>query len=937
MLKIISKIKFFNFIFLTFFFILHSTIFSENLKNSPELITGTLNNNIKYYILKNQYPKNKASLNLIVNSGSLEESDSEEGVAHFIEHMAFNGTALYPKNELISFLQSIGLKFGDDLNAYTTYDETAYILDIPTNDDKTINIAMDVLKEWAFNITLNEKDVQSEKNIIVEEWRTKQGIKNRISTLKRNSLFSDSVFAKRLPIGTFNSINNINSEILKKYYDKFYTPNRMSIIAVGDFDPLQLEAIIKDKFFTQKKYPQAEKPQFKIPNTSEQTMIFSDKEITTSTLSISKIKNLSIENTEKGVKENLTQLLYCNVLNNRFSILKKKENSFFNEGQIFSYPLNKDNEVIELAVSIKEDNILEGYEEILNLISSLAFYPPHINELENEKNEILSSLKLEVNNKDSIDNSLFVEEIKDVFLLDSVFLNPTDKYILLEKLLKEISVYDILEYSKNFAKSNKVTLLTLPQKENLNNITKDKILSIQEKIKNTTPLNFNFFSNKELETKKLPPGKILKRVVLNPGTKFETLNYKLSNGINVIYKKTDFEKDKIYMNFFKEENSSNYSKSKYYNSIFTPYMLINSGVGNLTPEEYEQFKKGKNFSITPYLRDYTQGFEIISDFENLGTSLTVLNSIITDKKFDDIILKNLLDKNKEKIINQDNSPIFNFSRTITSSLFKEHYRRQPLTLDNLSSVNKNEILNLYKNKFSNFYGYNLIVVGSIPQEKLEEFLINNFASLNSKKIESKVTPLNIILENNKTEKTVVQGEDEKSRVAVIYPYKGVYSNKNRVLYNSLSQLLDILLIDKIRENSAQVYSIYSDASLEYYNYNENYLSINFTTNHKNVNEVIKNLKTVLKEVSEGEFDKKKIDDIITNYTINYETELNKNSFWYSYLYKNTLLKNRDYHLVPPQELKEILTMDALKDFISNSIDQDNYIQVILKPEKFEAN
>ena len=201
-------------------------------------------------------------------------------------------------------------------------------------------------------------------------------------------------------------------------------------------------------------------------------MIFSDKEITTSTLSISKIKNLSIENTEKGVKENLTQLLYCNVLNNRFSILKKKENSFFNEGQIFSYPLNKDNEVIELAVSIKEDNILEGYEEILNLISSLAFYPPHINELENEKNEILSSLKLEVNNKDSIDNSLFVEEIKDVFLLDSVFLNPTDKYILLEKLLKEISVYDILEYSKNFAKSNKVTLLTLPQKENLNNLAK---------------------------------------------------------------------------------------------------------------------------------------------------------------------------------------------------------------------------------------------------------------------------------------------------------------------------------------------------------------------------------------------------------------------------------------------------------------------------------
>lgn len=937
MLRTISKIKFINFICIAIFFIIYNTVFSENLKNSPELITGTLNNNIKYYILKNQYPKNKASFNLIVNSGSLEENDSEEGVAHFIEHMAFNGTTLYPKNELIGFLQSIGLKFGDDLNAYTTYDETAYTLDIPTNDDKTINIAMDVLKEWAFNVTLNEKDVQSEKNIIVEEWRTKQGIKNRISTLKRNALFSDSVFAKRLPIGTFNSINNINSVILKKYYNKFYTPNRMSIIAVGDFDPLQIELIIKDKFFTEKKYPHTEKPRFKIADTSEQTIIFRDKEITTSTLSISKTKNLTIENTEKGIRENLIQLLYCNILNNRINILKKKENSFFNEGQIFSYPLNKDNEVIELVISFKEDKILEGYEETLNLINSLAFYPPHVNELENEKNDILSSLKLADNNKESIDNIIFVEEIKDVFLLDSVFLNPTDKYKLLEKLLKEISIYDILEYSKIFAKSNKVTLLTLPKKENLNNITESKVLNIQEKTKNIVPSDFIFFDNKELTTQKLSPGKILSKEIFYANTKFETLNYKLSNGVNVVYKKTDFEKDKIYINFFKEESSHNYSKAEYFNSIFTPYMLINSGVGNLNPDEYEQFKKGKNFSITPYLRDYTQGFEIISDSENLETSLVVLNSIIIDKKFNDTIFKTLLDKNKEKIINQNNSPVFNFNKTITESLFKGHYRRQPLTLDDLTLVNKNEILNLYADKFSNFYGYNLIVVGSIPEEKLEEFLINNFASLNSKKIETKIIPLDISLEKNKVEKTVINGEDEKSRVTIIYPYKGVYSNKNRVLYNSLSQLLDILLIDKIRENSAQVYSIYSDASLEYYNYNENYLSINFTTNHKNVDEVIKNLKTVIKEVAKGNFDKKKIDDVITNYTISYETELNKNSFWYTYLYKNTLLKNKDYHLTTPQELKEILTMDALKNFISESIDQENYTQIVLKPEKSVVN
>ncbi|MGL5054489.1 MAG: M16 family metallopeptidase [Fusobacteriaceae bacterium] len=926
----------FNFI-LSIFFIFSIITYSDNLKNSQELLTGTLNNGLKYYILKNQYPQNKASLNLVVNSGSLEENDTEEGVAHFLEHMAFNGTNLYPKNDLISYFQSIGLKFGDDLNAYTSYDETVYMLDVSTKDDKNFNTALNVLKEWAFFVTLNEDETQKEKNIILEEWRTKQGVKNKISTLKRNALFGESVFAKRLPIGSFESISNINSNTLKKYYNKLYTPNRMAIIAVGDFDPVKVEQSIKNNFSISKKFNEVNKVHFTIKDTKNQTIIFRDKEITTTTLSLSKTKKLLEENNEENIKENLVQYLYFNILNNRIDILRKKENSPFNEGKIFSYPISKGNEIVEFYLSLKENKILKGYEEVLFILKSLSVSPPNINELENEKKDILSNLKLSLTNKNSIENSNFIDEIKDVFLLNSIFLNPQDKYALLDKILKDINVNDIQNYSKSFSENEKITFLTIPEKESLNNITKEELVKVQEKVKATLPPSFSYSENKELVSPNLIPGKIIKKEIIDNNSDFKTISYTLSNGINVIYKETNFEKDKVFINFFKEKNTSTYSKKQYFNSLFTPYMLSNSGVGNLNPDEFEQFKKGKNFSVSPYLRDYTEGFEIISDNENLSTSLNVMNLLIQNKRFDDTTFNNLKERTKEKIVNQNNSPVFNFSKTITSTLFKNNYRRQPLTSSDLSLIKKSEIEKLYKQNFNNFYGYNLVVVGSITEDILQKYLTDNFASLPSKEMKKEITPLNITLENNKVEKTVIQGEDEKSRVSIIYPYQGVYSNRNKSLYNSFSQLLDIILVEKIREKSGQVYSIYSDASLEYYNFNENYLSINFTTDNKNVENVLINLKGVLKEISEGKFDQNKLNDIIENYTISYDTELKKNDFWYSYLHKKTLLKDKDYHLVSPKELKEILTPESLKEFIMQAMNQDKYIQVVLKPEKFENN
>ncbi|MGL5702265.1 MAG: M16 family metallopeptidase, partial [Cetobacterium sp.] len=225
------------------FFILQLFTFSNTIKNltpSENLISGKLDNGLEYYILKNSKPENRASLNLVVKAGSLLEEENQQGLAHFLEHMAFNGTTKYQKNELVQYLQSLGLSFGGDLNAYTSFSETVYKLQVPTSEND-LAIGLDVLKEWASEITLDSKDVENEKKIIIEEWRLRQGISQRVGDLQKKILYGDSWYSKRFPIGFPETINNATDKILRDYYEKWYQPQNMAVVAVGDFNPSTIE------------------------------------------------------------------------------------------------------------------------------------------------------------------------------------------------------------------------------------------------------------------------------------------------------------------------------------------------------------------------------------------------------------------------------------------------------------------------------------------------------------------------------------------------------------------------------------------------------------------------------------------------------------------------------------------------------------------------
>lgn len=900
---------------------------SDNLEN---FTFGELNNGVKYYILKNSKPEKRASINLVVNAGSLMEEDRQRGVAHFLEHMAFNGTETYPKNDLIKYLESLGLSFGGDLNAYTSFHETVYKLKIPTNNPTDISKAVHILKEWGNNISFNEDDVKNERNIILEEWRGRQGLTERISFLKRNIIFGNSQYFSRMPIGDTNIIKNANSSLLKSFYHKWYQPKNFTIIAIGDFNIKDMEENIKLEFSPLENSNFMKPKEYYLSHLAESYTIFSDPELTKTTLEFTVIDKISSMDTFSKLKDSVIQNLFFNILNSRLYLLSKKSDSPLISSGIYSYKLGKNNEIISLTSQVKENKILEANELIYQNLNILSNFGPYSTELDNEKSELYTQIQAQNKNRKSLENETFFDEIKDLYTYGDTFLFPKDKLDLLDKIFPTITTADIELYAKNYYNKDKALFLLSGNKNKLP--SEEQLKNIKNKVEKEKLKNFEQPSSLKLISPKLNQGSIISKTTTDENTPFQVKTYKLSNGIEVIYKNTSYQQDKIFLTFYKEEGSSNEDETGYLNSIFLSTMMNNSGVGNLTNDQYETFLKGKNFNVSAYMSDYDHGIEIESDIENFDIALNTMTSLLLIQKFDDNFFKKTQENIKQNINNRKNSPLNIYRDTINSIISSDNFRRKPLSLDNLKKINKESILKLYKNKYSNFHNFKVIVVGSIEENKLEEIIIKYFSSLPSNNNINQYKELNISSPTENISKTIVKGKDKKSTVTIVYPYTKVYSNTDRNLLKAFSNLLNIILIEDIRENISGVYSIYSTSNLEYMNHGENNLIIRFSSDPNTTKKIVEETKNVVKNVALGNYDEKKLQNIVENYKLTYETELKKNNFWNQYIYKKSL-KGNDYSILSPEQYKKLITYMNLLEFSKENILNQNNFEIILKPEE----
>ena len=898
-----------------------------------EVLRGKLPNGFSYYILKNSKPEKRASLNLVIKSGSLNETEEQRGLAHFLEHMAFNGTSGYPKNELVKYLQSLGLSFGGDLNAHTGYDETVYKLQIPTDSEKSLEEGFHVLRQWATDITLDSTDIQEEKNIIMEEWRTAQGLSERLGKVRREALFGESRFFHRSPIGVPETIEGANEKLLKDYYYSWYHPELMAVIAVGDFDPEKIKSIIEREFSYSAKQNTPAREEYSLPETRGGVRVFSDSELTSSTLDIFFQGDYLPGNSEENHLENLKYLIFSNILNSRLSILEKRKNTGFSKGFHYWYPLGKNTSVQGLRVIAKENQIPNSLKEILENLQSLASYPVSQEELSREMEELSVYLKNREINRESVENEKFISEIRDEFILGDSFISPKDSYHLFEKLKIGVTPKEIQRIAQNFYSKNFALLVSLPEKEGISPVDSNTLEKIILDVRNSPGKNLFSENKNNFKAVELKPGKILQENILPEYTHFQ-----LSNGIEVLYKETDFDRDRINMLLFREEGSSVLDYTGYVNSLFLGELLQKSGLGGLNKEEYELFLKGKNFSLSAYISDYDQGFNIYSDRENLDLAMSSLTTLLLEKKLDSDILENRLSLSMEKWRNLKNSPKLVFSEKMKAVLSGDNPRRRTPDEKNLSLVSIENIEAVSNKLFSDFSGYKLIVTGSVDSDTMKNILTKYISALPGsleKKENFSRGDLGIKQPLKTVRESMSQGEDAKASVSIIYPYQDIYSNKNRILFSAYSKILDIVLIDKIREEMGGVYSIRSSDSLRYENHGENSLTINYSSNPESALKISRAVQDIIGESLKGKYIQENLEKIYENYRLTYEDEIQRNRFWFYYL-KNRALKNRDYSVLTPEEYRKFVTYESLLEFLSKALSTDIFIEGLLLPETGKA-
>ena len=914
-----KKLK--NFLFILLFTLFSLSLSGKNFENSKNLISGKLENGIHYYIYKNNKPENKAMLNLVVKTGSLMEEDNEQGIAHFMEHMAFNGTTKFKKNEMIKYLQSIGLSFGGDLNAYTSFDRTVYKLLVPTTP-KELEDGIEVLREWASEATLSPQEIDSEKKVVIEEWRLRQGLAQRLGDVQKKALFEGSRYFDRFPIGLPEIINGADQNLVKGFYQKWYQPENISIVAVGDFDTNQIETFIH-KYFNYQGTQKGKTPkEYSLKKLKNKYVVFSDDEIRYNTFTITKILDRDVIKDEKSMKNSIIDQLLFNILNTRLNNLQKESDTPFLQSLVYKYDINNTQDIFSAVAVIKNDELPEGITLLNNFLKSSAKNGVTDYELELEKENLINNYKNLVTNKESITHETYADSLVEHVMSGECFIDIDEEFNIYSTLIKNITTKDLNKRIKKIYKENSLYFLTTSTSQNM--INEKQLEKLIKESKN---------SNKIIDFSIKPVTLTPLKTSLGSFTKETDGKYLLSNGIKVFSKKTDFDKDKIYIKLFKKEGSSSNDYTTFINSTIAPTIIEQSGVGNLKPTDIDTFMKGKNFSISSYISDYEQGFIISTDRKNLELALEYMNYLIYEPKVDKIIYENTISDLRESLNNRNNSPQIVYRDKIREIYSGKNRRKLPLNEKDLTLISPEKVLNIYKEKFSNFSEYNLIVVGSFNEEELEKNLKTYVASLPSENSKTIITPLDLKTPKNIVKEKVIKGVDKKATVTLIFPYNFKYGYEEKTLYNSFSQILNIALIEDIREKIGGVYSISSRTSLSPNNYGEDKMVISYSCDISRVDEIEKAVLQSLESLLYKDIDKEKINSVVKNYELSYNTEMKENSFWFNYLYQKITVPN--YKLATPEEYKELVTKENIWKANRKAINLKNYISVTLIPEKEE--
>ena len=901
----------------------------------PLIRIGQLENGLTYYIRKNQKPEKRVEMRLVVNVGSMMEDDDQLGISHFVEHMAFNGTKNFEKNEIVSYLQSIGVQFGADLNAYTTFDETVYILPIPTDDEEILKQGLQILEDWAHNVTFSDEEIDKERGVVIEEWRLGRGADQRMRDEYFPVLFKDSRYAERLPIGKKEIIENATYETIRRYYHDWYRPDLMSVIAVGDIDVDQMEAMIK-AHFSNLINPVNERPRksYPVPDHDEFLIaIASDKEASFTIVRLNyKTDNVETKTFSDFRRDGIYQL-YNGMLNERLNELKQSADPpFIFASTGFGSMVRTKSSYSSFAV-VGADGIEKGLTAIITENERVLKYGFTQAELDRYKKRILNNYEQAYKESDKTESGIYAQEYIRSFLTQEPIPGIKFEYEYYKEVLPGIRLEEVNALAPLWIRDkNRVVVVTAPEKEGIILPTES---DIRKMLDEADKMEIEAYQEEELATEliaDLPtPGEVIatKKFDITDVTELT-----LSNGVKVVLKPTDFKNDEILMAASSPGGSSLYSDDDYMSASNAASIINESGVSDFSSTDLQKMLAGKTVRVSAYIGSLSEGLNGNAAPKDFESMLQLIHLYFTAPRKDKDAFKSMVTKNKMLFENLMSNPQFYFQDQVQKIMSRNNPRGGGFpTAEDLDKIDFERSYAIYRDRFADASDFHFVFVGNFDIDEITPKLELYLGSLPTLNRNESWKDLGIRPPEGLVDKIIFRGTDPKSQVVINFTGEKPYDKKSNYDISSLGELLTIKLVEILREEKSGVYGVGASGRSSKRPYESYTFRISFPCAPENVDDLVLATFEEINNIRENGVSDEDLKKIKETQRRHREENLKKNRYWVNQLnsyYTNKLDLDSFYER---EKLVEALTSEDIIAAVNKYLNMNEYIKVVLMPEQ----
>ena len=913
---------------------------TDPINNDPNVKIGKLSNGLTYYIRENKKPENRAEFWLVVNAGSMQENDDQLGLAHFIEHMGFNGIKGFPGNKLTEELQKIGLLFGKDIGAYTIFDETIYTLTMPTDNPKNIEMAMNILKGWANGFLLDNTKIEAERGIIIEEHRLHLGAKERMRQKYSPVLFYNSRYADRWIGGTLEVIENFKPQTLKNFYYDWYRPDLQAIIIVGDVNTTEIEKMIISKFskIKPKKNPR-EKILYPIaPNKEPLVVVCTDKEASTNNVMIIRKFPHFIMKTVGDYKTKMTHELYNLMYEGRLEEMKQNTNTPFIGANVGYDNLIGKTDAYCAQIVAKENQIEASLKVIMQDDYRVLKHGFLESELLRAKNELLYNYEIAANEIDKTESNVFAEAYQNHFLQHDPIPGAKRTYNYAKKYLEEITLEEVNALSSTWiTKENICVVVTAPEKDGLSVPTEAEIIAIvtDASLENVEPY-IDIYKEQELVDKEqLQKGEIVTKKMI---PEVDVTEVTLSNGIKVWLKKTDFKNDEILFSAISKGGMSLYDETDLASGLFAAEFVERAGISEIDFVSLTKKMKGKKVEITPTINIFSEKMEGSSTPKDLEFFFQYIHAFFATPRYDPNVFELVTKETSNHLKMIDAMPMFralkNIFKTLAQNDFYSPFAPIFFTEEFTSKANYDRAYEIYKERFANPADFIFVIVGNFDEMIMREYLELYLGSLHTTESKDEINP-DVVKGFPATQviEDIYIGTEEQSFVGIVYQKEFPWNEENKMILDALNNALEIELFAETREKMSGVYA--SHCMLPYFQLPKpEYLMVIFfgcaPNNADNLSNAVFKILTDMKQNGPTEETMTKMKQQLIKQR---ETSTKTNEFWQQTL-STKWLYNEDISTIPEfEERVNKLTSKSIANFLQQYFDVEHYVRVNLYPEK----